>query len=245
MVAGREFSRTDASGSVPVAVVNETLARTLWPTGPGVGRRMHVIDRASQAHEVEVVGVARDSKFSSLSDSRQPVIYLPTSQWYRWDTRILVHTAGNPGLLTNTVRAAVREVNPDIAVSPTTLEQETAFTLVPARLAGTVLAFAGAVGLLLAAVGIFGVVAYTVARERRNIAVRMALGATRWRVVAMFVGRGLRLAAVGLVLGSVAAARATRLLHGLLYGVGPGDPWLVCLCPAGARPDWRPALLRA
>jgi hypothetical protein len=232
LLGGRDFRASDAKGGAEVAIINPALANVLWPgTAAGaagaagaVGRRVRVIDRGDRTHDIEIVGVASDSKFTSLAEAPQPVLYLPSTQWYRQDMRLLVRASGNPAALASAVRAVVRDVNPDIPALATTMEAETAFTLVPARLAGSVLALAGAIGLLLAAIGVFGVISYSVAREGREIGIRMALGASGPRVVAMFVRRGLRLTLIGLALGLVAALGATRLLRGMLYGVSPTDP---------------------
>jgi predicted permease len=224
LVAGREFSQGDAPRGVEVAIVNQALAASLWPGASALGHRLHVIDRGNRVHEVEIVGVVRDSKYRSLGETARPVVYLASTQWYRWDMRLLVRTRGDPRRLVAAVRAAVRETDPDVPATPTTMDEETAFSLVPVRLAGSVLAGAGAIALLLAAIGIFGVVSYSVARQYRDIGIRMALGASRARVRGLFVGQGLRLTSVGLILGLGAAAGVTRFLRGLLYGVSPGDP---------------------
>ncbi len=224
LASGREFDATDRLDSPPVAMVSEAFVRQSWPGGQPLGRRIRLVDRGDSAHVLEVVGVVRDIKYRSLGETPRPIVYLPSTQWYRADMRVQITSSGNPRALLEAVRGAVREIDPDVPFTASTMEEETAFALIPVKVAGAVLAGAGGIALFLATIGIFGVVSFNVARQFREIGIRMALGARGRRVGARVMADGLTLSGIGLLIGLVAALGATRLMRSLLYGVGPTDP---------------------
>jgi predicted permease len=224
LLEGRDFALTDGPEAMGVAIVNQALAGRFWPGGSALGRQVRVSDREGRHRNLEVVAVARDIKYRTLAEGPRPFLYLPFAQWYRPDMLIHVRTAAGAPALIHAVRDAVRRADPTLAPTVTTLEDEMAFSLVPARVAGAVLTGAGSIGLLLATIGIFGVVSYSVERRGREIGIRMAVGARATQVRRMVVAQALKLAAAGAAVGLGLAVGAARLLRGLLVGVGPNDP---------------------
>jgi putative ABC transport system permease protein len=172
------------------------------------------------------VGVARDSKYESLSERTPGFVYFPTAQtWQSEQERtLLVRTTADPLSLAPALREAVHAID---AAAPRplvrTLRQETSIVLFPQRVAAMVTGALGAVGLLLAAIGLYGVIAYSVGRRTREIGVRVALGAQRGDVLGMVVSEGMRLAITGVAIGVVLAAAATRLIAAFLFNVSPMD----------------------
>ena len=216
---GRPFVAQDDARSQKVVVVNETLANRLWPGGSAIGRTM-----GFQGERVLVIGVARDSKYGTLTERNPPFVYVPLAQYSRPDQRLIVRTALDPAALAPGIRDAVRSLDP--ALPPplvTTLRRETSIVLFPQRVAAMVSGLLGGAGLLLAAVGLYGLIAFSVGRRTREIAVRVALGAQRGGVVGMVLREGMRLAGTGVVVGVLLAVAATRLISGFLFDVSPLD----------------------
>ena len=217
--AGRGFTREDDANAPTVVIVNETLAKRLWPDGNAIGRTF-----GFHGDRAQVVGVARDSKYGSLTERTPAYVYLPLAQAPRPNQRLLVRSALDPAALAQPIRDAVRALDP-IVPQPlvTTLRRETSIALFPQRVAATVTGMLGGVGLLLAAVGLYGLIAFSVGRRAREIGVRVALGAQRSQVLGMVLGEGMRLAGTGVVVGVLMAAAATRLIAGFLFNVSPLD----------------------
>jgi predicted permease len=222
IVEGRGFAPADDERAARVAVVNQAFARRFWPGG-AVGRTFH-----RDGEPVTVVGVARDAKYSSIREELQPFVYLAMEQAAAKGgagfALLLVRTSGDPARLAPAIRAAVRELDPMLpAPEVATLSAEIDGALIPQRVAALVTAVLGFVGLLLAAVGLYGIVAYQVGQRTREIGVRMALGAGRRDVLRLVVGDGMRPVAVGMAVGLLLALGATRLLMSFLLGVSPLD----------------------
>jgi len=219
LVAGREFTFQDTEQSQHVAIVNQALVDRYWPGQDALGKRL-------QAHGrwFTVVGVARNSKYHFLNESPQPAVYLPLFQDYYHDTIIQARVAGDPAAFAPAVEKTVHQLNPDLPVfEVTTLESQTQIASTFGRIAG---AFVGAFGLLalvLAAVGIYGVVAYSTRQRTHEIGIRMALGAERRNVFRMVLRQGLRLTLIGLALGLVLSLVLTRFLRSELFGVTATD----------------------
>ncbi|HEU4630287.1 MAG TPA: ABC transporter permease [Gemmatimonadaceae bacterium] len=225
LVRGREFTARDGPGAPLVAIVNETLARRYWPDGDAVGQRIGI----DAPGDLLIVGVARDASYSSLGDVSAPHIYLPLLQR---DTRIaddvvvLLRAEGDAAALVPELRAAVRTLDPDVPVlHADTFDGMLAEVLRPQRLAAALLGLFGGLTLVLAAVGIYGVMAYLVGQRAREIGVRIALGASARRVVGLVLGRSLVLVGTGVVLGLGLALAASRVVAGFLFGIGAADPW--------------------
>jgi ABC-type antimicrobial peptide transport system permease subunit len=208
-----------------VAIVSEALAGRFWPGERAVGRRLRIADRSGAAHNATVIGVLPSIRYRSLGEAPHALVYLPWSQWYRPDMSLYVK--GDAAAVS--LAGLLAEIEPDLPAEIRSMSEKTSFSLIPLRLAGGVLAGAGAIGVFLAATGVFGVVAYSVSRRKRELAIRMALGARAGRIRAMVVGGALRLTGMGLVVGLTAAILLARLLRGLLYGVGAADPPIIGL----------------
>ena len=219
LLQGRSIIATDDERSPRVAVINETLAGRYWPDGSAVGRTF-----GYDGQRVTVVGVARDAKDATLAESTPPFVYFPIEQLWRPDQTLLVRTGLDPGQAARTIQEAVLTLDsalPRPAV--TTLQRETSVVLLPQRVAAMVTGALGGIGLLLASVGLYGVIAYAVARRTREIGVRVALGATRRDVLSIVLGEGMRLAIGGVIVGLALAGLSTRLIAGFLFSISPLD----------------------
>ncbi len=240
LLRGRDFDRRDGDGSPDVAIVNGTLAASLWGDGEAVGKLLRTVDRVGRERVVEVVGVARDIKYRSLGEGPTPFLYLPAAQWYRSDLMLHLRVdagggaerraaaRGERGTRVEEIRRAlrdlVRSLDPDLPAVVSSLDDEAAFSLVPLRLAGFVLGTSGVIGIVLASVGLFGVVSRAASRRAREIGIRMVVGADARDVRRRVIKGSLRLTALGLVAGLGLALIAARLLSRWLYGVRPSDP---------------------
>ena len=238
LVEGRDFDERDREGLTPEAVViNETLARRLWPGEKSfVGRRMALGRNREEA--LEVVGVARNIKVRTLGEEPRNHIYVSVDQTYRSDMALVVRApgAGAEGLVAG-VRQAVKEIDPRIPLyNVRTIEQHLTWAFWAQNMAASLAAAFGVLALALSAVGLYGVVAYTVARRTHEIGIRVALGAQARDVLRIVLGQGMALTLVGLGVGLVAAFFLAQQLASLLYGLSPGDPAtyiLVALLLAG------------
>lgn len=220
LIAGRNFNTSDRVGAPPVAIVNETLARRAWPGETAVGKRLVL---GVSRRPIEIVGVARDAKYRTIGEWPTPFFYVPAAQRYESIMWILMRPNG-PSLVPQ-VRALIRDMDPNLPViQAANLTEMTAFTLFPQRMAAWLAAIVGTVGVLLAALGVYGITAYNVSQRTREIGIRVALGALRTQVLRLILGHAILLAAIGIALGLAAAALVTRLLEGMLYGVRPWDP---------------------
>lgn len=220
VVRGRAFERADGESAPRVAVVNETFAKRYFPNGEAVGA---IVREDSTA--ITIVGVVRDSKFGRLDEEAAPFLYLPTGQKWNSTTNLLIKTSGAPELVTNALLRELAALDPLLpAPRVTTLRQATAVVLLPQRVAAAVTGALGAIGLLLAAVGLYGVLSFSTAQRTREIGVRLALGASRKGIVRLVLGEGFRLVGVGIVTGLALAFFATQALRPFLFGLNPLDP---------------------
>jgi predicted permease len=219
IVAGRAIDERDVRTSAPVVVINETMARRYWKDRNPVGGRLR-----AGPDWTTVVGVARDGKIRSLAEPATPVMYFPIHQLYRPDPVLHVATTGSAAASIDAVRKAVSSVTPDLALYDLrTLEEHLRTSVAIPRMAALLLGVFGALALVLAAVGLYGIIAFSVGQRTREIGVRMALGANRADILRQVLGQGARLTSVGLVLGAAAAAVAMPLLASLLVNVSPTD----------------------
>jgi macrolide transport system ATP-binding/permease protein len=231
LVRGRDFTAQDSAASPSVAIVSESLARSLWPEmkdiGEALGKRLRVMWGPS-ATQCEVIGIAKNSKnsiFSPLDAPPPPAIYRPFAQNYSAMASLIVRASGDPRDLIPSVRrevAALDQNLPPFNIQP--LTENVRLALWSARTGAVVLGIFGLLSMVLAAIGIYGVMAYMVARRTREIGVRMALGAQAGDVLKLVVRQGVRLALIGAAAGLALAFGLTRLMRSLLYGVGPTDP---------------------
>lgn len=225
LVMGRDFGPSDTEGAPPVVIVNETLARVLWPGRSPVGRRVQLKDTLRQ-----VVGVAADCRHLRPDLPAGSEVYVPRSQVEGYDTMfVTVRTEGPPSGLAHAVQGAVWDVDRNQPIAELmTMDERLHDYLAVRRIYTLALGLFAGVALALAALGVYGVMSYWVSQRRREIGVRMALGARQRQVVAMILRRGLRVSMIGLVLGAVCARAVVHMLSSLLYGIEPTDgPLLV------------------
>jgi predicted permease len=228
LLQGRGFTDRDDADGRPVLVINEHMANRFWPGQSAIGKIVH-----TNGADHEVVGIVANGKYRSLGEPQLDYMYLPEAQNYSPAMTLHVRTAGDPAAFTPRMRAAVRELDPDIPVFDVqTMNAHLGLALLPARLAGVVLGIFGALALFLAAIGIYGVMAYSVARRAREIGIRMALGADRGQVVGMVIGQGTRLIAIGTVIGLAGGFVVGHFVQGLLYGVPAADAITFVAVPA-------------
>jgi putative ABC transport system permease protein len=254
VVEGRAFEESDAAGAPEVVLVNRSLARRLYGTESALGRRLRLVNPEQGTGWRTIVGVVADVRFSGLDDPDQPTVFTPFAQTpFPW-SYVMVRTAGAPEAAARGVREAVKAVDPTLDAAGVrsmadVVTEATGGPRFQAELLGTFALLA----LCLAAVGIYGVVSYSVVQRTQEIGIRMALGAGRGDVLRLVTGEGLRLSVVGVALGIVGAAAATRVLRSLLFEVRPTDVptfagaavFLVALAVlASAVPAWRAARLR-
>jgi predicted permease len=222
LVEGREFNDADQASSMPVALVNETFAQRYWPGRSAVGRRLRDGDGVWHT----VVGVTRDAKYYGASEAARPWLYVAQAQ-QRFSSMmtLVVRTTDAPERMFAAVRGAVRALDAALPLfDEKTLAAHSSGVLFPDRLIVTFLSAFGLVALTLAALGLYGVLAYAVAQRTREIGIRLALGAQPRAMLALVVKQGMRLALLGIGLGLAAALALTRLLSSLLFGVSATDP---------------------
>ena len=226
LVAGRFFDERDVPGGPLVAIVNDTLARRYFPGGHAVGRRLKQggAERPNNPW-MEIVGVVGDVKYSGLNAPPEPAFYLADRQQPFVRRFVMVRTAADPRSALNSIRAVVSALDRDVPVARLyTIDQLMNESVAAPRFRTMLVTVFAILGLALAAIGIYGVMAYTVSERARELAVRVALGATTRDVMRMVLAEAFALAAAGVVLGVGAAVATTRLMAALLFGVTPTDP---------------------
>ena len=219
LVAGRAFGAADTRGATPVVIINETLAERLWPGRDPLGMRLH------RGQEYEVIGVARDGKYVHLGESKAPFMFFAAAQQYAPTMTLHVRGRGNSARLIEAIREELRVVHPDVALElAMPLPRMIGFSLLPQRLAASLIGSFGLLGLVLAAAGVYGVMSYHVAQRTREFGIRIALGARSGDVAGLVLRRGVALSIGGALAGAALAVAATRLLSGMLFGLSPLDP---------------------
>jgi predicted permease len=227
VVEGRGFTGADRPDTPRVAVVNETFARRYWPGESPIGKIVR--SRASDGPAFQIVGVAADHKVLTLSEPPTPFLHVARTQRPNSYTAIIGRTRGDANALLRDMRRELLALEPNLVfVENQTMEAEVDATLFPMRASAWLVSGVGAIAMLLAAIGLYGVIAYSVARRTREIGIRIALGAKPAAVVRLVLQQGLVIAAAGLVAGGLLAAIAARAISGVLYGVSAADPvsWL-------------------
>ena len=225
LIAGRDLMRSDQRGAAPVAVVSETMAKQFWPSKDAVGARFRF---GSNSDWITVVGVAGDVKWREVKENSRRFVYLPVLQSFQPGTVIHVRTAGDPALLASAVRDAVAKVVPELPVfSIRTLSGHVSASTFQQSMASTLLAAFGALALILAALGLYGVLAFVVSQRTREIGIRIAVGAKPDDVFRMIVRQGLTLTIIGVVLGIAAAYGLGSAMSSLLFGVSASDPLIL------------------
>jgi predicted permease len=225
LLRGRDFVNDGATRHV--AIINETLARRLWGDADPIGRRFVIGDN----EEWEVIGVAKNALFASFTGDIGSFVFLPLNIANRSRLTLNVRSIAPSASALADVRRIVHDIDANVAMlDPGTMRERMAFRLLPARIARTVLGIAGLIALLLASGGLYGLVAYTLAQRVKEIGIRVALGSSRAGVLRVVVGGAFRLTAIGVAVGILLGAAATRVFGSLLYGVSPTDPLtFVCI----------------
>jgi predicted permease len=226
LVSGRAFSEADKEDSTKVVIVNETLARRFFPgedpAQGAIGRRISF--QSDTGPWLEIAGVARDGKYWTLGEAPQLFVYSPLSQSYSQTATLVVRSEGDPRSLANSIRAEVAQLDPALPLFDVkTMEEHMGVSLFPARVAASLLGGFGLLALLLAAMGVYGVVSYSVAQRTREIGIRLALGARARDVLRLVAGRGMLLVGAGLAAGLAVALMLTHFMEGVLYGVSATD----------------------
>jgi putative ABC transport system permease protein len=226
MRRGRTFTEQEVkqlSQGAGVAIINETLARRYFPDEDPLGKRLAL--PKDGAGWREIIGVAADVKHTGVIDEAAPEVYEPTLRSVSGGYDLVVRSAAPPAQVAGSVRGQFSELDPNLPIfTVRTLEETIALNLARQRFAVALLGAFAAVGLLLAAVGVYGVMAYSVSRRAREIGIRMALGAQASAVMRMVLREGLKLTALGVAIGLPASLAITQLMKGLLYGVSAADP---------------------
>jgi putative ABC transport system permease protein len=246
IVRGRALSETDRAGAPMVAVVNETMARRLWPDQEAIGKRFRCF---GEAWIIEVVGVARDAKYFTIGEDPQPFFYLPLPQHPSAAVTLHVRTAGDPAAAVGTVRGQVQSLDARMPITNVqTIRELFDQALWAPRMSASLLGAFGALALVLAAIGVHGVVSYSVAERTQEFGIRMAMGARPVDMLRMVMRQTLLTAAIGAGIALFVAYAATRGLGNLLIGVPAGDPVtfggtlaviLAAAMAASAWPAWR------
>jgi predicted permease len=223
LVRGRNFAPTDSPTSPGVAIVNEAMARKYWPDQDAIGKRFRVT--TFNGRELEVVGVSADYKVSTVGEGATPYIHYAMAQRRGNGEAVIARTRGDAGALLAAMRRELVALEPNIVfLDNQTMDAQVAATLLPAKAGAISVSAVGVVAMVLASVGLYGVIAYSVARRTREIGIRMALGAQRSAVVGLVMQEGLTLAVVGVSVGAVLALGAAKAVAGALYGVSFADP---------------------
>ena len=228
ILAGRDFNRGDTSTSAKVAIVSKSMAEKYFGSANPLGQHFRVRSGTVLGAPMEIVGVVKDAKYSSLRDNLTPYVFNPWSQGgvpgplTSFELRA---AAGSPAALIRGAKAAIARVNPNLSVEFKTLTSKVDESIERERLLAALSSFFGALALVLATLGLYGVISYNVARRRNEIGIRMALGAQQSRVLGMVMGEVAVMIGIGLAIGLGASAGAARFTSAFLYGVGPNDPW--------------------
>lgn len=225
LVAGRDFTWDDRAGRPQVAIVNRAAAHRFW-NGQAIGRRLKYAGRRDTLHEVEIIGVAADSKYWTLGEAIEPAVYLPFQQGEGSGVTLHVRTS-NPREAAQRITQELERIAPNAYAELEPMEEATAVAVMPARVGAAVTSAFAAMAILLSTMGVYGLVAFSVAQRTREIGIRRAIGATRSDIVRLVVGGTLKLVLAalggGLLLGVVGAGA----LGSLMVGVSATDPMAI------------------
>ncbi len=224
-IHGREFNQSDTSASSRVAIINEAAARRFWPGQNPIGRRIADSRAFFDTEFKEIVGVVKDSKYFRLYEETRPAVYAPLAQDYRANMALHIRAAGDPMEMLAAARREVQALDQSLPVYDIkTLEDQKSGSLYTSRLAAMLLTMFGLLALSLAAVGLYGMMTYAVNMRRREIGIRISLGARNWDVIRQVIAEGMTTVTIGMLLGFCGALAATRLVKSFLYGVTATDP---------------------
>jgi putative ABC transport system permease protein len=244
LVRGRDFRAMDGQTTPRVAIVNETAARAYWPGQDPIGRH---IGFAGEGLPVEVIGIVKTANYLAIAEPPLPMVYLSLAQYYFPTAVLYVRTAGNPDAVMGAVRREVQALDGNLLLQVESLETSIRELLWAQRLSAGLLAVFGGLGLVLATIGIYGVISYSVRQRTREIGVRLALGATVGGIHRMILREGVRLVAIGVVLGGGVSLAAAGWVGSMLFLKNPRDVLTFTLVPAmlmvvGVVACWIPAI---
>ena len=223
VLRGRTFARSDREEAPLAAIVNETFARREWPGESALGKRIRLSDADEPV--LEIVGVARNAKYRSLSEQPRSMLYVPYEQFQTTDMVVVVRVRPGSPDIAPMMRDIALDIEPDLLIDAnTSYENFMGLAMIPSRAAALVTGVFGILGLGLASLGLYGILAYTVSQRTREIGIRMALGAGERSVRGMVLRDGAKLAGIGLAIGFTLSLALTRLIRGLLHGLSPTDP---------------------
>ncbi|MGE5357693.1 MAG: ABC transporter permease, partial [Bacteroidales bacterium] len=230
IVRGRGFDARDTRSSVPVAIVNETFANIMWPGQDPIGRRIRY--DLPDGRFMQVVGVAADGKYRQLTEARMPYVFLPFAQRQQYRATVVVAYKGDVATAIGAVRREVKALDPSMPIFEVkTMDQFLERAMMAPRLSAMLAAPTGILAAIIAAMGLYGVMAYSVSRRTREVGIRMAIGAAPLNIVRMVMRQGMTMAGIGLALGLVLALTGTCFIALLLLGVTPTDPLVFVVVP--------------
>jgi predicted permease len=227
LMRGRVYTEADDDPKLGVAVINHSFARKFWGDEGAVGKHFSIAKQADglqAGKDFEVVGIVEDGKYNDLAEHPQPYLFLNMSQFKDADATFLVVTSGDAAALSAPVRRVMRDQHQMTVTQLITLREFMRSTMFTNRLAAQLVSAMCGLGVLLAAIGLYGVIAFLVGRRTHEIGIRMALGASREAILALFLRRGLLIALIGLALGVAGGLAASTMLASLLYEIGSRDP---------------------
>jgi predicted permease len=225
LLRGRAFTESDNQTAPPVVIVNQTMADKFWQHQDPVGKRFSLKTATGLAKTMQIVGVAGNGKYVLISEDPTPFFYVPLAQNYTSVRALLVRSSVPPVGLLTPLQVEIHKLAPDLPVTEAkTMKQSMSDELLEYRLGAGVAAAMGAIGLILAVIGIYGIVSFSTAQRTREIGIRMALGGSARDVMRLILQQGVRMVAIGLAVGLLAALGITRVMTGLLIGVNPSDP---------------------
>jgi predicted permease len=244
LLGGRDFRAADSKTALRVVMINETAARAYWPGQDPIGRH---ISFAGEGVPVEVIGIVKTANYLGLAEPPQPMVYLSLDQYYFPTAVLYVRTAGDPEAVMGAVRRQVQALDGKLLLQVESVETSIRELLWAQRLSAGLLAVFGGLALLLATIGIYGVISYSVRQRTREIGVRLALGATVDDIHWMILREGARLVAIGVVAGAGVSLAAAGRVGGMLFLHNPRDVLTFTLVPAilalvGVVACWIPAV---
>jgi macrolide transport system ATP-binding/permease protein len=227
IVRGRIFTQNETRAGAPLAILTETTARRLWPNQDPIGK----VVRWEGGSDVEVIGVAKDAQAAHLARTDETYAYLPAGPQEQMRLKLLVHGPAGFGATANGIRAVVHALDPDLEVDVVRIADNLEFWRAPSRIVAILAGSLGALGMLLACIGMYGVASYAVSRRVREIGIRMTLGADAREVKRLILRQAMRPVVIGALLGMAGCAAVSQILNSMLFGISPHDPLAFVVVP--------------